>query len=192
MTRPTRSLVFFATFTVAAFVLAPTLPDVAIWTLAALGLAVLMVALLAGKSFFLGRSAMRAGRWDDAFQAFQTFHDQQLGRGWQARLSFLFAGIYTADGVALALNNQGAVRLNQRQLDEAEALFRKALARDRQYAMPHVNLAIVAAMRGDAATAEAESTRARELGFRRRGLQQAVRAALAATNGALGSSLEHH
>ena len=189
MTRPTRTLLLFAAFLVAAFVVTPTLPDVAMWALSGLAAVVLAVSLVAGRPFFAGRFAMKDERWDAAFAAFETFHDEQSGHGWKARFSFLFAGIFTADGVALALNNMGAVRLNQQRLDDAEALFRRALERDARYAMPHVNLAIIAAMRGDAATAETESKTARALGFRRRGLQQVVRTALAAANTTIGSGL---
>lgn len=190
MTRPARNLFFLLAFVIGAVLLAPLLPDAVIYPASAVGFALIVTALVVGKRFFRGRALMRQKAWDEAALAMAGFEKEQTEAGWRRAFSWLFAGIYTHDGVAIARNNLGAIRLEQRQLDDAEAHFRRALERDAKYAVPYANLAIIAALRGQPEQAEANVKRARELGFRRGGLQKVVRALLAEANVAVGSSLK--
>ncbi len=75
------------------------------------------------------------------------------------------AGIYTRDVEAMALNNLGAARLELGDLDQVEAPLRQALALDPDYPIPYVNLAHLAALRGDVEAAERASSAAKRLGY---------------------------
>lgn len=149
-------------------------------------LAVLVVAIIAGRDFFVGRVRLSQKRWDEALTAFEA---KQLSSRWRRALAPLFVGIYSHDGVAIALNNQAVARLNQGSLTQAQELLQRALSRDAPYAIPHVNLAILAALQGNAAEASREQQLAHELGFRGAGLQRRIRALLSRTNTAVGAAV---
>lgn len=151
-------------------------------------LAVFVAAVFAGRDFFVGRFRMRQRRWDEALAAFEAFESKQLSSRLRRALAPLFVGIYSYDGVAIALNNQAVVRLNQGKFPQAEELLRRALSRDAPYAIPHVNLAILFALMGNAAEASREHELAQSLGFRGAGLQQRIRTLLARTNTAVGAA----
>lgn len=152
-------------------------------------LAVLVVAIIAGRDFFVGRVRLSQKRWDEALTAFEAFEAKQLSSRWRRALAPLFVGIYSHDGVAIALNNQAVARLNQGSLTQAQELLQRALSRDAPYAIPHVNLAILAALQGNAAEASREQQLAHELGFRGAGLQRRIRALLSRTNTAVGAAV---
>jgi tetratricopeptide (TPR) repeat protein len=166
-------------FVVGALAVAPRLPDVALWTAAGLGAAIITVSLAAGRHLFRGRWLMKQKRWDDAAVALAAFEREQAQGGWRRALAFLFVGTFSSNGLAVAQATLGAVRLEQGRLDEAEAHLRRALEVDPDYAVPHANLALLAAMRGDAAGAQTHRARAHQLGFRRRSLDAALAKALA-------------
>jgi len=179
MTRPRRNLALIALFVVVAFALAPRLPDAVLTTAAALGAGLVVACGLAAKHLLAGRSLMKQGRWDDAALELAAFEQEQARGGWKKALGFLIVGAWSSDGVAVARGTLGAIRLEQGRLDEAEAHLKRALEQDAGYAIPHANLALVAARRGDAAAAEAHRARAHALGFRRRAFEKALADALA-------------
>jgi hypothetical protein len=78
------------------------------------------------------------------------------------------------------------VHLENGKLELAEASFQKALARDALYAVPHLNLAVVAAKRGSAAVMEQHLADAKRLGLSNRRAHAKVRAALTVLNEAGG------
>ncbi|GMU61995.1 MAG: hypothetical protein AMXMBFR34_37580 [Myxococcaceae bacterium] len=179
MTRPRRNLLLLLLFVVAALVLAPRLPDLALWLAAAAGGLVIVVSVLAGRHLFKGRSLMGQQRWDDAALELAAFEQEQSRGGWRAALAFLFVGTYSSNGLAVARATLGAVRLEQGKLDEAEAHLRRALEADPGYAVPHANLALVAARKRDATAAQTHRARAHALGFRRKAFDAALAEALA-------------
>lgn len=150
-----------------------------------------VVIIASGRDFFVGRRRMKQQRWEDAACCFAKFEAQQLDSRWRWATAPLFVGLYTYDGVAIALNNQGVVRLNQGERTQAEGLLRRALERDPLYAIPHVNLALLAASAGDTASALREQELAQMLGFRGRGLQKTIRSLLAKTNVTISAGIVH-
>ncbi|MEW5743289.1 MAG: hypothetical protein AB1938_30550 [Myxococcota bacterium] len=179
MTRPRRNLLFILLFVGAALFFAPRLPDVVLWPAAGLGAALIAVSFAAGRHLFKGRSLMSQGKWDDAALELAAFEQEQSQPGWRRRLAFLFVGTFSSNGLAVARATLGALRLEQGRLDEAERHLTRALEADAGYAVPHANLALLAARRGDAATAETHRAHAHRLGFRRRSFDAALKAALA-------------
>ena len=130
---------------------------------------------------------MKQKRWEEAAICFVHFEQRLQSAKWRQMSAALFSGMYTYDGIAIARNNLGVVRLEQGRFSEAEAALRRAIERDTLYAMPYVNLAIIAALAGNATQAEQEQARAHALGFRDRGLQKRVRKLLARTNTTVGA-----
>lgn len=179
MTRPRRHLALIVVFVVAALVLSPRLPDAALWAAAAVGALLLAVSYAAGRHLFAGRALMAKARFDDAALELAAFEQEQSNSAWRRALAFLFVGTFSSDGVAVARNTLGAIRLEQGKLDEAEGHLRRALEQDPGYAVPHANLALVAAARGEPEAAQAHRDRAWALGFRRKVLDVAVKERLA-------------
>jgi tetratricopeptide (TPR) repeat protein len=179
MTRPRRNLVLILVFVVAALFLAPRLPDEALWVSAAVGGVLIAVCVFAGRHLFRGRSLMKQGKWDDAALELAAFEHEQAQGGWRRALAFLFVGTFSSNGLAVARATLGAARLEQGKLDEAEGHLRRALEVDPGYAVPHANLALLAAKRGDDAAAETHRAHAHRLGFRRKAFDAALKEALA-------------
>ncbi len=128
---------------------------------------------------------MRRKQWVDALMAFERFETQLKSPG-RRRLSWLASGIYSFDAAAIARNNCGVVHLENGKLELAEAAFQTALARDPLYAVPHLNLAVVAAKRGNAQAMQQHLDDAKRLGLSNRRAHAKVRAALQVLNEAAG------
>ena len=190
MTRPNRNMLAFVAAVIAIVLGGPRLPPFAVWIFFALFAAYFVITLTVGREFFLGRRHTKRKRWEEAAICFVLFEKRLLTSQWRRSMSVVFSGLYTYDGVALARNNLGAVRLEQGRKEEAEAALRRALERDPLYATPHANLAILAALKGDEARAKEESAKAQALGYRGKGLQKKVRALLAGFNAAVGAGLD--
>ncbi len=165
MTRPARNRLLFAAFWVACLILGNVLPAMLRLPFVALILGAAGFSYFVAHEFFAGRRALRKKRWMDAIASFQSFEQELQRSEWKRRLSFLAAGIYTSDPVAIARSNIGVVHLENGKLELAEAAFRSALERDKDYAVPHLNLAVVATKRGDKATMETELAEAQRLGL---------------------------
>jgi hypothetical protein len=181
VTRPARNRLLIACFWVGFLVLGnvlwPPLRVPAVLLLLALSLASFIVS----RDFFVGRRAMRRKAWVDALMAFERF-EAQLESPARRRLSWLASGLYSFDAAAIARNNCGVVHLENGRLDLAEASFHAALARDALYAVPHLNLAVVAAKRGSAAVMEQHLAEGKRLGLSNRRAHAKVRAALQVLN----------
>ena len=137
------------------------------WALAVLML--LIPGRIAGhyyRDMLTGRRLMDARRFAEAIPYFERFLKRIEARPGLKRLIWLSAGIYTRDVEAMALNNLGASRLELGQLDQVEAPLRRSLAIDPDYAIPYVNLAQLALLRGDSEAAAAASSEANRLGYR--------------------------
>ena len=190
MTRPNRNMLGFAAAVIAIVFGGPHLPPFAVWLFFAAFAAYFIVTVTVGREFFVGRRHTKHKRWEEAAICFVLFEKRLLTSQWRRSMSVVFSGMYTYDGVALARNNLGAVRLDQGRNDEAEAALLRSLERDPLYATPHANLAILAALKGDAPRAKEESEKARALGYRTRGLQKKIRSLLAGFNSAVGAGLD--
>jgi tetratricopeptide (TPR) repeat protein len=178
MTRPTRNRLLFAAFALVCIVVGNYLPEPVRWTFVAVILAAGTTSYVVSREFFAGRRALKRRQWVEALTAFQAFEHELAASAWKQRLSFLAAGMYTSDPVAIARNNVGVVHLENAKLDLAEAAFRSALERDRDYAVPHLNLAVAAARRGNAEAMEAALADAQRLGITNKKVLRRVREAL--------------
>jgi tetratricopeptide (TPR) repeat protein len=190
MKRTQRNLLIILSVIAATWILLRQLPlVVALWTLGAIMLIALILILLA-RDFFIGRYRARKREWQKALDRYQRFEHKLLTKRWTAVLTPLYFGIYTFDGVALARNNIGQALMNLGRLAEAEQWLRAALQRDPLYAIPYINLGIVAGMHGNEAVARRELRRAVELGYSPVGAQQVMRRILARSNEGAGKLLE--
>ncbi len=170
--RPQRNMALSVVMMVALIALGPRLPGPVMSAVSVMGMVALVSVVLLGRVFFRGRSLMGEKKWDEAATAMAAFELEQSSSPWRRRLAFLYLGFYSYDGVAVARNNLGAIRLEQERLEDAQRHFERALESDPLYAIPWANLAVLGAKRGDRARVEACRARAHELGFRRRGFQK--------------------
>lgn len=180
MTRPARNWLLVALFIAATFAVAPRLPDAVTWTVAALGLPVVLVAWWVTAPFHRARARLARRDFDAAATELAAFEVSLTASPWKRALASLAVGLHTANPLAAARNTLGAVRLEQGRLDDARTHFEAALAQDPGYGVPWGNLAVLAAMAGDATKAEAARAQAAALGFRPRILAKVIHDKLAA------------
>jgi tetratricopeptide (TPR) repeat protein len=190
MKRTQRNLLIILSVIAASWILLRQLPLItALWTLGAV-VAIGLILVLLARDFFIGRYRARQRDWQKALERYQRFEQKLLTRRWSGLLAPLYFGIYTFDGVALARNNIGQALMNLGKLDEAEHWLRAALQRDPLYAIPYINLGIVAGLRGSEVAARREIRRAVELGYSPVGAEQVMRKILARGNQGVGRMLE--
>jgi tetratricopeptide (TPR) repeat protein len=150
----------------------------ALWLLVALLVFWLGLCFYA-RDLFIARYRATRRDWRAAIESFSKF-EKRLG---ETRLGGvlipIYLSIYSFDGVAIARNNIGRSYLELRQYEDAERWLRSALQCDPLFALPYTNLGTIAALRGDAKTAEREFRRAVELGFSPAAAQTLLRRALA-------------
>ena len=191
LTRPRRNLALLI-----ILVLLPVLFDLRA-TAVAIPIAVAVVILVGltlvfGWHFFVGRSRCAKQDWRAAISHFETFE------GTARRLTLgpislpLFMSLYTFNGVALAKNNLAFCFMNSGELEKARRSCNEALEIDPEYALPHVNLGIIAAFQGRPDAAANHLQRGFDLGYRDRGVQRQVRRILEATNVTTGQILSGH
>jgi hypothetical protein len=179
MTRPDRNRLGVGAFMIACVLLGKFLP---VSLQAPFVLTLLLFALssfIFARDFFAGRRHMKKLRWVDALLAFQRFESQLSNSKTRRRLSWLAAGIYSFDPIAISRNNVGVIHLENRKLELSEAAFKEALRRDALYAVPHINLAVIAALRGKKAEMETELAEAARLGLTQKRVHARVRQAIA-------------
>ncbi len=146
-----------------------------------------LVVVWFGREFLRGRAAMRRGELERAIACFGRFLDQLAARPrW---LRWLWMSWDTADPVAMSWNNVGVCHLARLRLDDAEEALARARDRDARHALPHVNLAIVAQLRGHGDAAMAHAAEAQRLGYSGSKLAAALRRAVAAHSMAVGDVL---
>jgi tetratricopeptide (TPR) repeat protein len=180
MTRPARNQLVVVVFVIAAFFAAPRLSDAVLWGAAALATPLVLLALWVTRPFHRARTLLRTKKYDEAAAELAAFETSLTQASWKRALAAMAVGFYTSNPVAAARNTLGAVRLEQGQLDAAQAHFRAALEQDPGYAVPWGNVAVLAAMRGDAAGAEDARLKAAALGFKPRLLSDVIKDKLAA------------
>lgn len=166
MTRPARNRLLVAVFMVAAFVAAPRLPNAALWGATAAAVPFVVVALWVTLPFHRARTLLRKKQFDAAATELAAFESALSQAPWKRAVAALAVGLYTSNALAASRNTLGAARLDQGKLDDAQTHFKAALEHDAGYAVPWGNLAVLAAMRGDAVAAEEARRRAATLGFK--------------------------
>ena len=181
MTRPARNRLLVALFMIGAFFAAPRIPDPVVWSVCAVATPLVLLALWVTWPFHRAQRLLRTRKYDEAAAALAAFETSLAQAGWKRALAAMAVGLYTSNPLAAARNTLGAVRLEQGQLEDAQAHFKAALERDAGYAVPWGNLAVLAAMRGDAAAAEAARLKAAALGFKPELLARVISEKLAAT-----------
>lgn len=166
MTRPLRNRLLVAAFVIAAFFSAPRLGNVALWGATAVATPLVVLALWVTWPFHRARALLRARQYESAATELAAFESSIAQTAWKRALAAMAVGLYTSNPLAAARNTLGAVRLEQGRLEDAETHFKAALSHDAGYAVPWGNLAVLAAMRGDADGAEDGRLKAAALGFR--------------------------
>jgi hypothetical protein len=165
MKRTQRNLFIIMAAMIAFYAIMTRLPwQVTVGIGAAIIVALLALAVLS-RDFFRARRHVRRREWLKAAERLQRFEQKLLAARWQRPAIVLYLSIYSFDGVAIARNYIGEALVNAERLEEATQWLRAALLRDPHFALPYVNLAIVAALLKDGTTARREMARAVQLGF---------------------------
>lgn len=133
----------------------------------------------ASADYFAGRKALRRKDWVAAIAAFERYAARQRAQPWRQWAGALSYSVYSFDAQAIAHNAIGAVHLNNGQLERAEASFNAAISSDPGYGVPHLNLALVAAQRGDTDAAERHARQAELLGVPKKRVRRALQAGAA-------------
>ena len=181
MKRPQRNLFIIMSVMMALYLIATRLPFAIVTWLLAASLLVIAALGIWGRDFFLGGRCTRQRKWQEAAKRYQRFESKLLAAPWGKLAIVLYFGIYTFDGVALARNHVAQSLINLGDLDGAEQWLRRALQRDPMYAVPYLNLGVVAALRGDQARAAREMGKAVQLGFNPEDAHRLLRRTLAST-----------
>ena len=124
------------------------------------------------RNLFRGRRLLDDGQPKQALDHLQAFLAELARSPWQKRLIWLSWAIYTPDVEAMAWNNVGAAHSQLGSWNEAEEAFLKALAVDRRYPLPHLNLARIAIVKGDRNSADRHLESARSLGYKKTSIDQ--------------------
>jgi hypothetical protein len=172
MTRPTRNRLVVGAAAIACLLLGNLLRGPFVLLL----VAATLTSYVAAYDFFAGRRHLKKKRWMDAIDRLQRFEEKVAKSALRRRLSFLATGVYSSDPIAIARNNVGVVHLENGKLELAERSFSSALERDSLYAVPHLNLAVVAAKRGDEGAREQRLSEAARLGLNQKKVHARVRA----------------
>jgi tetratricopeptide (TPR) repeat protein len=165
MKRTQRNLFIIMAAMVAFYSVVSRLPGLAaIAVLAATLLALGVLAILA-REYFSSKCMMRRRQWQPAIEKLKKLEQKLLHASWQRASAVLYLNVYTFDGVALVRNQIAQCFMNLDDFDQAVRWLRSSLLRDPHFAIPYVNLALIAAQRKDEATAKREMMRAVQLGF---------------------------
>lgn len=117
------------------------------------------------REHFRGRRLADAGRFEESIRESEAFLARVAREPWRKRAVWLGGVAYSRDIEAMTINNVGVAALHLGDLDKAGASFRRALALDPEYPIPHRNLAVLASMRGDEQAAREEWGEAERLGY---------------------------
>lgn len=182
MQRPQRNLFIIMSVMMAVYLIATRLPFAVVGWMLAASLVIVAALCIWGRDLFLGRQYTRQRKWQEALKRYQRFESKLLAAPWRSLAIILYFGIYTFDGVAIARNEVAQSLIQLGDLDGAEQWLRRALQRDPMYAMPYLNLGVVAALRGDGARAAREMGKAVKLGVNAEDAHRLLRRALASAS----------
>ncbi|MEQ1570577.1 MAG: hypothetical protein ABMA64_33410 [Myxococcota bacterium] len=183
MTRPARRIALLFTWVALHALCGVALPPA--WVVALVGaeLAVLWAYLRLVRTALRGRASYRRGDRPAGIALYRAFLVELEQRPWLRRLGW---SLYTSDALALTWNNLGVGLMGSPGLDgEARDAFERAARLDPGYALPPLNLGLMAAVRGDRAAAAAHFAEATRLGYSDRAVQAAVRRAISGTSAAV-------
>lgn len=166
-----RNLLILLTAAAALWLAVRGLPLIA--SLSVLGALLLLLLVLAlwGRDFIIGRVRARRRQWDKALARYQKFERRLLTRRGASLLLPIYMNMYSFDGVAITRNHIGLCFMHLKQLDEASRWLRAALQGDPLFALPYVNLGIIACWQSDRPAARRHLQRAVDLGFSPRAAQ---------------------
>lgn len=188
--RPQRNLFIIMSVMVMVYLLAIRLPPQITAYLGAAVLAVSAVLMIWGRDLLMGRYRARQRRWREALERYQRFEAKLLAVSWSKLAVVLYLSLYSFDGVAICRNHIAQSLIHMEDLDGAEQWSRRALQRDPMYALPYLNLGVVAAMRGDKQRAAREFRRAVQLGFDPQAAERLFRRVTERAQENLGKSLD--
>lgn len=180
MTRVLRNRLLIAAFVVIAIFGGPRLSNAVMWPVTAIVFPLMALALWVARPFHEARAQLKKQQYEDAAASLAQFETSIASVPWKRALAGAAVGLYTFNALAAARNTLGAVRLEQGRLDDAETHFKAALQHDAGYAVPWGNLAVLAAMRGDAGAAEDARLKAAAMGFKPKVLGAVIKDKLAA------------
>ena len=180
MPRPIRNRVVLLLCLAGAALIGAVVPRSVALALLATVFTLAFISYLVSFNYFSARRAMRKKKWVEALKGLEAY-ELGLATPWKRWLSFLALGTYSLDGVAIARNNVGVVHLENAKLEWAEKAFASALERDPLYAVPHVNLAVAAARRGDGTLMQRHLDEAARLGVRSSRMNKRIAALLPAS-----------
>jgi tetratricopeptide (TPR) repeat protein len=129
------------------------------------------------RGFFKGRRLLDSGEPSTAVGHFEDFLQLVRREPWRKRLLWLTWSVYTPDMEAMTLNNIGVSQMTMGNTGEAKVAFDRALSLDPKYPLPHFNLAVLAIMKEDQASAEEALKKANMLGYRNGTIDAAIRKA---------------
>lgn len=168
----------------ALYVVAP----VVTYAVAAVVLSGLTAFVYVHATWYRGRIAMARGEFPEAIAHYQRFLVEI--EGWPPWAYVLGTSLYTNHAVAGTLNNLGVCQMAKAATrGEAVATFVRAMAIDPEYALPHLNLGLIATMRVDPTAAAAHFAEATRLGYDDTAIFVAVRRINARMNTAIGAAV---
>jgi tetratricopeptide (TPR) repeat protein len=165
MKRPQRYLFIIMTVMVAGYLLLTRLPGEASLSLLGILIIFFIVVAILARDWFIARRHAKRNQWAQAITHYQRLEKKLLTARWHRLTVALFPSIYSLDSVAIVRNTIAQCFLQAEDLEQAVSWLRSALQRDPLYAVPYVNLALIAAIRKDETNARREMTRAVQLGF---------------------------
>ena len=157
-----------------------------------LGIALIVFGVLLAilcKDFLIARSRTKKHDWEGAIEHYNKF-EMSIKSHQQRGINLpIFMSLYTFDGIALTNNNRAQCYMNVHRNQDAKNDLEFAVSLDKLYAIPHINLAILAAQKGDEPGAKKELELAQELGYKAKGAQKLIRSYLAKVNETIGDRL---
>ena len=157
-----------------------------------LGIALIVFGVLIAilcKDFLIARSRTKKQDWEGAIEHYNKF-ERSIKSHQQRGINLpIFMSLYTFDGIALTNNNRAQCYMNVHRNQDAKNDLECAVTLDNLYAIPHINLAILAAQKGDESSAKKELEMAQALGYKSEGAQKLIRTYLAKVNVTIGDRL---
>lgn len=141
-----------------------------------------LVALIPGRiqrtfyrDLFAARRTMSQGRYAESAEHSRRFLADLREQPGLKRLMWIAWPGRTVDAEAMALNNLGGAQVELGEWDAASRHLTEAIRLDPEYSVPRFNLALIAAVRGDRATAERLLGEARAMGYARGSIDALMR-----------------
>jgi len=118
------------------------------------------------RDFYSARKLLISKNFEESIELFNKFLEYVQSNPKIKILDYLSLGIYTRDIEAMTYNNIGVGLLHLSNCYESEEHYKKAIAIDPAYPLPHYNLAIVWIIKNDNVTAKKHFKVSEQLGFK--------------------------